>query len=69
MRQQIRLRLSRGAIPQCEKKRKMILKQIVEALREKPLRIAEIRVTVLEANRRGTKRKAVKHRRKKGKGS
>ena len=45
------------------------MKQIVEAQRDIRLRIAEIRVTVLEANRGGTKRKAVKHRRKKGKGS
>ena len=45
------------------------MKQIVEAQRDIRLRIAEIRVTVLEANRRGTKRKAFKNGRKKGKGS
>ena len=36
------------------------MKQIVEARREKRLRIAEIRVRVLEANRGGTKRNKVK---------
>ena len=37
------------------------MKQIVEAQRDIRLRIAGIRVMVLEANLRGTKRKAVKN--------
>ena len=36
------------------------MKQIVEARREKRLSIAERRLRVLEANRRGTKRNKVK---------
>ena len=49
--------------------RENLVKQIVEAQRDIRLRIAEIRVTVLRANPRGTKRKAVKNCRNKGKGS
>ena len=41
--------------------RENLVKQIVEAQRDIRLRIAEIRVTVLEANIRSTKRKAAKN--------